>query len=88
MIILFALNGEKNCHKVQLQVLKSQKTIRYPSPKQNPADEQQHKYFNYGMENALCAIGGNNLDFKIILLFLFTYYLWPNVTKSEFWQYF
>lgn len=64
MIILFALNGEKECNKVQLQVLKRQKTIWYPSTKQNPADEQQHKHFNYGIENYLGAVEKNIYIFE------------------------
>lgn len=64
---------KKKSNKVQLQVLKSQKSVRYPSPKQHPADKQQHKYFNSGIENALGGIGEYNLDLKIILFFfLFT----------------
>lgn len=63
MIILFALNGEKKCNKVQLQVLRRQRSVRYPSPKQHPADEQQHKYFNCEIENTLGGIGENNSDF-------------------------
>lgn len=83
------IKWRKKSNKVQLQVLKSQKSVRYPSPKRHPADEQQHKYFNSGIENALGGIGKNNLDFKIILYFFCSlYFPWPNATKYGFCHYF
>lgn len=47
-----------------MQTLKGQKAIRYLSSKQNPADEQQYKYFNYEIENALGSVGNKKLDYK------------------------
>lgn len=68
---------------MQLQVLKSQKTIGYPSPKQNPADDQQHKYVNYGIENALGAEGKKEIIFLnnsiFIALYILSGQMWLNM---------